>query len=147
MRDDLGLLRPFFLLLLLTAAGRLAQGALGVPYEKGHHVFSVVILTAFSCLYYGVFLRRLRAQRVLQALRVGFVIGLSSQLLILVLTLASYALQVPTYFTHPTALNATEAVPLGQALLTRLGGLVANSISAAIVGALGWALGGLLPER
>ncbi len=83
----------------------------------------------------------------MQAMRMGFVIGLSGQVVIFVLTLASYALDTATYFTHPTALNASEAVPLAQALLIRLGGLVGNSISAGIVGALGWAIGGLLPER
>ena len=30
-------------------------------------------------------------------------------------------------------------------MLTRLGGLVANTIGSAIVGALGWVMGGLLP--
>lgn len=147
MREDLRLARPFFVLLGCTAVGRLAQGALGVPYEKGHHVFSIVILTAFSCLYYGAFLRRWRGHRVLQAMRMGLVIGVSSQLVILVLTLGSYALQVPTYFTHPTALNATAALPLSDALVVRLGGLVANSISASITAAFGWAIGGLLPAR
>lgn len=147
MAEELRLARPFFVLLGGTVAGRLAQGALGVPYEKGHHVFSIVILTAFSCLYYGMFLRRWRGHRVLQAMRMGLVIGLSSQLVVLALTLGSYALAVSTYFTHPTALNATEALPVGPALLNRLGGLVANSISAAITAGLGWAIGGLLPER
>jgi hypothetical protein len=147
MSEDLRLARPFFVLLGCTAAGRLALGALGVPYARGHHVFSIVILTVFSCLYYGAFLRRLRGYRLMQAMRMGFVIGLSGQVVIFVLTLASYALHTATYFTHPTALNASEALPLAQAMLIRLGGLVGNSISAGIVGALGWAIGGLLPER
>ena len=44
------------------------------------------------------------------------------------------------------ALNQTEAVSLGQALLARLGGLVANSIIGSIWGLLGWPAGKLLPK-
>ena len=35
----------------------------------------------------------------------------------------------------------------GQALPNRAGGLVGNSIFAGIAAALGWTIGGLLPER
>jgi hypothetical protein len=38
-----------------------------------------------------------------------------------------------------------EAVPMGQALVIRMGGLVVNTLANGIVGMIGWALGGLLP--
>ena len=37
-------------------------------------------------------------------------------------------------------------IPLGQALGLRVGGLVVNTLLNGIVGAIGWALGALLPR-
>jgi len=159
MAEHLKLARPYFVLLAIFAVARFLQGPLGAPYAKGHHVFSIVTLTAFSCIYYGVFVRRWRGHRLMQAILLAFVLGLISQLVILALTLLSYALSLETYFTHPVALNlrplgetdlqpgAWQAVPLGQALANRLGGLIGNSIFAGILGAIGWTVGGVLPER
>jgi hypothetical protein len=73
--------------------------------------------------------------------------GLGGQVLIFALTILSYAFGLDTYFNHPTALNATEALSLGQAIGVRLGGLIGNTIGAGITACLGWALGGLLPNR
>jgi hypothetical protein len=39
-----------------------------------------------------------------------------------------------------------HAIPLSEALVRRLYGLLAGPISCAIAGLLGWPLGGLLPE-
>jgi len=64
-----------------------------------------------------------------------------------VLTALSYALGLDTYFNHPTALNAPEALSFGKAMGVRLNGLIGNSIGAGITTALGWALGGLLPRQ
>lgn len=150
MADNLRLARPFLLLLAIFTGGRLAHGALGVPYEKGTTVFSLVTLTLFSCVYYGIFLRRWRGFRLMQAITIGFTLGLVSQLVIFAATLLSYAFSVQTYFNYPTALqveDTTQAVAFSQALVNRAGGLVGNSIFSGIAGALGWTLGGLLPER
>jgi hypothetical protein len=147
MSETLRVARLFFVLLVLVVTGRWLLGTLHVPYEKGHHVFSVVILTAFSCLYYGAFTRRWLDYRLVQAGVLGVVMGLSGQTLILLLTAVSYALGLETYFNHPTALNAPGALSLGQAIGVRLSGLVGNSIGAGITACLGWALGGLLPKR
>jgi len=150
MGEMLKLLRPYLLLLAVFTAGRLAYGALGIPYERGTGIFSLVTLTLFSCVYYGVFLRRWRSFRLMQALELGFALGVTSQLVIFSATLLSYALGAHTYFVHPIALNApdpTQAVSFSQALVNRAGGLIGNSIFSGIAGALGWTLGGLLPER
>ena len=40
-----------------------------------------------------------------------------------------------------------DAVSFGAAMVFRAGGLVVNTILNGIAGALGWALGGLLPSR
>ena len=147
MREYLELARPYFALLALTATGRWLQGLFAVPYERGHHVFSIVLLTVFSCLYYGAFTRRFRGFRLMQAILLGTMFGVVSQLLILVLTVLSYALSMHTFFNHPTALNAQAPLSLVEALEIRLGGLVGNSIFSGITAALGWALGSFLPER
>ena len=147
MSQHLRVARLYFVLLGIFAVGRWLQGAFGVPYEKAHHVFSIVILTAISTVYYGAFTRRWRRYHVGQALVLGLILGLSAQLVIFAATLLSYALGQATYFNHPTALNLDHPIPFGAQVLTiRLGGLVGNTIFSGIFGALGWALGGLLPK-
>lgn len=159
MGEDLKLARPYLVLLAIFAIARFLQGPLGVPYGKGHHLFSIVTLTGLSCVYYGVFVRRWRGYRLMQAILLAFVLGVISQLVILALTLLSYALSLETYFNHPVAVNVRllaesdmqpglgQPVELGTALLNRLGGLVGNSILSGIAGAIGWTIGGVLPER
>lgn len=160
MTEQLRLLRPYLLLLGIFSVARFLMSPLGVPYGRGHHVFSIVTMTAFSCVFYGAFVRRWRGQRLMQAIVLGFILGASSQLAILLMTLLSYALSLETYFNHPIALNlrpleavdllrATNATPVefGTALTQRLGGLIGNSIFAGILGAIGWTIGGLLPEK
>ena len=70
-----------------------------------------------------------------------------AQVVILLSTAASYVLGIASYFNHPTALNQPEAVSLAQAMGLRAGGLVVNALLNGIAGSLGWALGGLLPDR
>lgn len=145
IKDNLRQARLYFALLTLFTLGRWGMGFGGVPYEDGHHVFSIVILTLISCIYYPAFLRRVRGDGVAQGMAVGLILGFSSQTLILLSTVLSYALGLDTYFNNPRALNVTEAIGFAPALATRLLGLVANSFSCAVAGALGWALGALLP--
>jgi hypothetical protein len=141
------LARLFFLLLGIFTVGRWLMGTSGVPYDRGHHVFSLMILTFAASFFYGAFCRRWLGFRVTQAMLLAALMALTAQIVILLATVLSYALGLDTYFNHPRALNAPGALALAQALPVRLGGLVANTITASIVGALGWALGALLPEK
>jgi hypothetical protein len=156
MAETIRVARLFFVLLVVVTAGRWLMGnpPFGlyppVPYELGHHIFSIVILTTYACLFYGAFSRRWLDYRLVQAVLLGVLMGLASQILILGLTVLSYGLGIHTYFNHPRAVmgpGTVDPVPFGRALVSRLGGLVGNSIGAGIVAALGWALGGLLPRR
>lgn len=147
MKETLRIARLYFALLAIVALGRWCTGFLGVPYERGHHYFSLVILTVFSCIYYGAFARRCRGFSVARAMLLGATLGLTAQLVILVSTLASYALGIDSYFNAPGALNASAPVALQDAVINRLNGLVANTFSSVVVAALGWALGGLLPAQ
>jgi len=146
MAENLKLARLYLLLLAIFTVGKFVQGAVGVPYEKGHYIFSIVIMTLHAAVFYGAFCRRWRRFRLWQAAGLALTLGLVSQLVIFAATILSYALGLHTYFNHPTALNAAGEVTLGQAVLTRVGGLVVNPILTGIAGALGWAMGGLLPE-
>ncbi len=77
MAETLRVARLFFVLLALVTTGRWLMGTFGVPYEEGHHIFSIVILTVFSCLYYGAFTRRWLDYRLINALMLGVVMGLA----------------------------------------------------------------------
>jgi hypothetical protein len=148
MAQYLRLARPYFVLLAIFATGRWLMGTVfAQPYDRGNPVFSIITLTALSAVFYGAFGRRWRGFSAWQAATMGFLLGLASQVVILLATVLSYSLDLQTYFNHPIALNAPGPLPFSRAVLTRLGGLIANPISAGIIGALGWAFGGLLPEK
>jgi hypothetical protein len=150
MAGNLRLARPYLVLLALFTLGRWLLGTFHVPYEKGHHVFSLVILTLNASFFYGAFSRRWRRFRLWQAAGLAMTLGFTAQVVVFAATLLSYGLGLHTYFNHPVAVlgqgtQVTE-VPLAQAVLSRMGGLVANTILAGIAGCLGWVIGGLLPE-
>ena|SRR5947209_5918284 len=156
MAENLRLARLYFVLLGIFAVARLLQGLGHVPYEKAHHVFSIVTLTFMASIFYGAFCRRWRRFRVLRAAALAATMGLASQIVIFVLTVASYALGLHTFFNHAIALNAAQLgdpgassviVPFGEAMGRRLGGLIVNPLVSGVAGALGWTLGVLLPEN
>jgi hypothetical protein len=148
LKDYVRLARPFFVMLGIVTVGRWLQGtAFGVPYERGTHVFSIVTLCLFASLFSALFTRAWLDWRLAKAAGFAMFMAVVAQLVILLSTLASYLLGVPSYFSNPTALNQTVEVGLGQALGIRVGGLVVNAILNGIAGGLGWALGGLLPDR
>jgi hypothetical protein len=129
-----------------VTAGRWLMGtAFPVPYERGTAVFSIVTLTIMASLFSAVYTRRWLGWRISRAVGFGMFVALIAQVVILLSTAASYLLDVPSYFTNPVALNRSEAVGFGTAMGIRLGGLVVNTLLNGISGALGWALGGLLP--
>jgi hypothetical protein len=147
MSEYLRLARLYLVLLAIFTVGRWVVGVRGVPYERGRDWFSIVILTAVSCLYYAAFARRWRGYKLFPAVGLAMTLAFISQVVILAATALSYALGIDTYFTHPTALNVEAPLPAGEALLRRLMGMVGNTITSGIIGGLGWALGGLLPEK
>jgi hypothetical protein len=142
------LARLYLVLLVVVTAGRFLM--FKVPYADGHHYFSIVILTLFSSVFYGAFTRRWLGYSIGRAALTTFGFGVASQVLIFLATLLSYALGLDTYFNHPRALNQppdVTALPFAKAMTIRLFGLVVNPLNAALAGALGWALGALLPAE
>ena len=148
MAENWRLSRFYAILLLFVAIGRWVVGVRHIPYEVGTHMFSLVTFSLGASIFYGAFCRRWRRFRIHQAASLGLTLGLEAQILIVVATIASYALGIDSYFNNPTALNRDATGPIGfaAAMGYRLFGLVANLILNALAGAVGWALGGLLPE-
>jgi hypothetical protein len=145
MNDYLRVARLYMIMLAIFTVGRLLMSARGVPYDRGHHVFSLVTLTFLASCFYGAFCRKWRGYSVTQAMGLGLTIGLMAQVVILLATVLSYAFHVDTYFVNPRALNSPEKLSFGAALVGRLGGLVVNAIMNAIAAAIGWVMGALLP--
>ena len=147
MAENLRVGRMYFVLLAIFTVGRWVTGVRGVPYERGRDWFSIVIMTALGVFFYAAFTRRWLGYRLFAAVGLAMTLGFVSQVVILTATALSYALGIDTYFTHPTALNVPAPIPVGEAMIRRASGLVGNTISSGIIGGLGWALGGLLPEK
>jgi len=145
MAEYLRVARLYFLLLALVTIGRWTLGFQHVPYERATDKLSIVILTLFASIFYGAFTRRWLNYRIGQALVLAMLLAFTSQVVILLSTVVSYAMGIDTYFNNPVALNAPGPVPMGQAIGIRMGGLVVNTITSGIAGALGWAMGALLP--
>jgi hypothetical protein len=145
MNEYLRLARLYMIVLAIFTVGRLATGFRGVPYEKGHAIFSLVTMSFLACAFYGAFTRKWLGYSVAKAMGLGATIGLIGQIVILTMTVLSYALHVDTYFVNPRALNATENLSFGAALGGRIGGLVVNCVMCAIAAAIGWVMGMALP--
>jgi hypothetical protein len=146
MNEYLRLARLYMIVLAIFTVGRLATGFRGVPYEKGHAIFSLVTMTFLACAFYGAFCRKWLGYSVTKAMGLGATIGLIGQAVILIMTVLSYALHLDTYFANPRALNATEPLSFGAALGSRVGGLVVNVVLCAIASAIGWVMGAVLPS-
>ncbi len=144
MADYLRVARLYMVLLLLVTAGRWFV-SFRVPYDVGTDKMSIFITTFFSSLFFAAFCRRWRGYSVVQAMSLGAIFGLLSQLVIFASTGASYLLGLDSYFNHPKALNVPAAIPIGEAMGRRAGGLIAGPIINAMVALVGWALGALLP--
>lgn len=143
------LARPYFVLLAIVTVGRWLMGtAFAVPYEKGTNVLSIVTLTLFASIFSAAFTRRWLDWRLPQAAGFTMFLALVSQVVILLSTAVSYGLGISSYFNEPMALSRqADPIAFGAAMGLRAFGLVVNTILNGITGALGWALGGLLPVR
>jgi hypothetical protein len=139
-----------FLLLAIFAAARFWLGVRGVPYApRGNAMFSIVGLTLISSVYFGALSRRVGGFGWGGTALVGYSIGLFAQVLILLATWISYTAGIETsYFRHWDALNVPPdtIVPMGEAMATRLRGVLVGPIISTIVACLGRLLGGLAPE-
>jgi len=144
--ENLKAIRFYLVLLLIFTVGRWGLGLGGASYEATHQVFSIVILTVTSSLYYGLLTRGFLGGGLKRAVVLGATLGLVSQVVILVSTALSYMLGIDSFFNNVRALNVEEAIPFGQAMITRVTGLVVNTILNMIAGALGYAIAKVGPS-
>lgn len=138
------------LLLLVFTVGRFALGLFGVPYfPRGTAVFSVVVLSIISGLYFGALSGKVGGFGWGGALLAGVVIGFTGQALIFIATLISYVGDLNTYFRHWDALNVPEGtvVPMARAMQLRAGGLVFGSLTVAVAAAIGRCLSAFAPAK
>ncbi len=149
MKEYLRVARLYLIVLAVFTVGRLVVGARGVPYDRGHDVFSLVTMSILAAVFYGAFCRRWRGYTVTKAMGIGATLAFFAQVVILVITVFSYAFHVDTYFVNPRAVAGPDAVgpiSFGAAVLSRVGGMVVNVAMCAVSAALGWVMGATLPE-
>ena len=92
--------------------------------------------------------RRYRGYGIGGSILVAVMIVFVSQALIWSMTAISYLAGIHTYFNDPVAINGSpEPIGLGAAMISRTITFVANCVVGAILGAIGWALGGLIPAE
>jgi hypothetical protein len=150
MPKNTNLLRPFWALLAIMLIGRLAQTALDTPYEKGHHLFSIVTMTFIAAALTAAYARGLLGMSLKNAFILGLMMGFSAQVVIFLATMLSIVAGAQTYFNHPTALNfADPATPVtfGSAIGPRVGGLFIGSLIVGVVACIGWLIGGLMGRK
>ena len=148
MREKFGFIRLPLLLVVFFFIGRLALGAAGASYDIGNRLFSMVILQVHLALLWPAVGRRYRGYGIGGSILVAVMIVFVSQALIWSMTAISYLAEIHTYFNDPVAINGSpEPIGLGAAMISRTITFVANCVVGAILGAIGWALGGLIPAE
>jgi hypothetical protein len=150
MKEKLQFVRLPILLFVIFFVGRLALGAaMGVSkptYDLANRLFSMVILEVHVGLFWGAVGRRYRGYGIGGSMTAVVLAVVVSQILIFAGTAISYIAGINTLFNFGEALNQPGATLLfGAAMASRTLTFVANCIIGAIAGAIGWALGGLVP--
>lgn len=140
---------PLVLVLISTIA-RFTLGALAVPYtERTNAITSVFMLTLISSVYYGALSKRLAGFGWGGTLLTGYTLGLYVQILIFLATLLSYLIGIDgtSYFTNWDSLNVAEGtrVALGDAMKSRVGGLIIGPLLPTVCAVIGRLLAPLLP--
>jgi hypothetical protein len=140
-----------WLLLLLFSTFRFILGVRGMPYApRGNAMFSVVVLTIVSAIYWGALSKRVGRFTWVGTVLVGLSIGLFAQILVFFWTVVSFGAHLSSsYYLHPDALNLQDpATPVTWGLILggRTGGLVVNSILAIVAACLGRLLAFLAPR-
>lgn len=148
MARHLRLMGFYFWLLGLFTLGRWGLSLGGAEYAKTTQVFSLVTLALIASAHHAAFARAFEGYKIKDALALGALIGLTSQIVVFVSTLISYMLGITTFWNTPAALNQTADVPFTAAMIARTGGLVGNTLFNVIAAAIGYAMGGSLrPSR
>lgn len=144
MARHLRLMGFYFWLLGLFTLGRWGLSLGGAEYAKTTHVFSLVTLALIASAHHAAFARAFEGYKIKDALVLGALIGLTSQIVVFASTVISYMLGITTFWNTPAALNQTADVPFAAAMMARTGGLVGNTLFNVIAAAIGYGMGGSL---
>lgn len=144
MRRHFKLMGFYFWLLALFTIGRWAISFSGMDYARATWIFSLVPLALISSAHHAAFARAFQGYSIKDALVLGALIGFVTQVVIFVSTVLSYGLGLSTLWNSPAALNQAAAVPMGAAMMARVGGMVVNTILNVIAASIGYAMGGSL---
>ncbi len=148
MSDSLNLMRFYFWILGVFTVGRWGLGLGGAKYADTHQVFSLVILALIASAHHAAFARAFAGYGLGQAVKLGAMIGLVTQLVVFGSTALSYMLGLETFFNTPFAITRTsEPIGFGSAMVQRAIGLVINTILNMIAASIGYAMGGALPKK
>jgi hypothetical protein len=151
MKEKLEFVRLPILLFVIFFIGRLALGAaMGISkesYDISNRLFSMVILEVHVGLLWGAVGRRYRGYGIGGSVTAVVLAVFVSQLLIFAGTAVSYLAGLNTFFNFPEALNQQAAIGFAAAMGARTVTFIVNCILGGIAGAIGWALGGLLPSE
>lgn len=150
MNSVMAFVRLPHVLILVWAVLRLVVSQFGgMDYApRGSGFFSLVWLTAISCLFWGAMSVSVAKFDWKGTLLSGAMIALWAQVLILVFTVISFAAGWSnSFYIHPDALNlqSGEAVTWGVILGSRIFGLIINVIIGAVVAAIGRLLAKFAP--
>ena len=150
MKEKLAFVRLPIVLFVIFFIARLAIGAAsGVSketYDNANRAFSMVVLQAHVAVLWAAVGRRYRGYGIGGSVTAVVLAVLASQILIWLGTAVSYLAGVNTFFNFPEALNVSQPIGFGAAMIGRTITLVANCVVGAILGSMGWALGALIPK-
>ena len=141
--SNMRLIRFYLFLLAVFTIGRWGLSLGGAVYDATHQVFSIVILTILSSVYYAFVVRGFAGGGLKRAVTIGATLGAISQVVILLSTAVSYMAGMETFFNSPRALNVPEAISFGAAMGTRAIGLVANVILNVVAALIGFGIASL----
>ena len=143
-----GIARFGLIVILISAVGRWAVSTAGVDYlPRGNLIFSIVLASNYLALCYGAMTPRLFDLNWKQALVPVVIIVFTGQCIVVLSTVFTYAAGIDSYFNHPEALNATEALSFSDAIAARLFVIVPNVVTGCVLCLIGQALGKALPEK
>ena len=134
----------YFWLLAVFTIGRWGLSFSGMSYAQATPMFSLVPLALVASAHHAAFARVFKGYRLGEAVTLGALIGLTTQVVIFASTAISYALGLSTLWNAPTALNQAAAVPFGAAMVARATGLVANTILNSVAALIGYFMGGAI---
>ena len=100
-----------------------------------------------SALYYAFIVRRFLTGGIKRAITIGVTVALVSQSVILLSTAISYMAGMDTFWNAARALNLEASVGLGEAMVIRIQGMIANSIVNAIIASIGYGIAAVVPKE